>query len=258
MTDYAHLRPYLTPSSLRWSYGAFRGTSLADWQLALPQQSTPALLDDLVATGFCAVEVDRAGFADRGATLTSQLTALLGKPISSTANGRLTAWDLTQTRDTLTAQVGVDQVKATGDLVLHPVLVYSDRGAYTVQRSNQTPYQWTGPSPEIDVHNFGRTTINGVHLSFSLAAPDSEPRRFTIHLPKGNTQEVDVNGGSTKRFQLVVNAVPGRNPVTITISGSVVSAPRIDGKITFGKLIDLQAYLSDPRVHIGVVQQFVD
>jgi hypothetical protein len=258
MTDYAHLRPYLTPSSLRWSYGAFRGTSLADWQLALPQKSTPALLDDLVATGFCAVEVDRAGFADRGAALTSQLTALLGKPISTTGDGRLVAWDLAQARDALTARVGVEQLKATGDLVLHPVVVYSDHGAYTVQRGNQTPYQWTGPSPEIDVHNFGRTTINGVHLSFSLAAPNSGPRRFTIHSPGGSTQEVDVSGSSTKRVQLVVNAVPGRNPVTITISGTTLSAPHIDGKIVFGKLIDLQAYVSDPRIHVGVVQQFVD
>jgi hypothetical protein len=257
MTDYAHLRPYLTASSLRWSYGAFRGTSLADWQLALPQRSTPALVDDLVATSFCAVEVDRAGFADRGAALTGQLTALLGKSISSTGDGRLAAWDLTQTRATLNARVGVEQVKATGDLVLHPVLVYSDRGAYTVQRSNQTPYQWTGPAPEIDVHNFGRTTVNGVHLSFSLAGPDSVPRRFTIDLPGGNTQEVDVNGGSTRRIELVVNAVPGRNPVTIT-SGTAASPARVDGKITLGKLIDVQAYLSDPRIHIGVVQQLVD
>jgi hypothetical protein len=258
MTDYAHLRPYLTSSSLRWSYGAFRGTSLADWQLALPQKSTPALVDDLVATGFCAVEVDRAGFADRGASLSSEFTALLGKPISTTTEGRLVAWDLRQARDALTARVGVEQVTATGDLVLHPVLVYSDQGAYTVQQDNQTPYQWTGPSPEIDVHNFGRTTTNGVHLSFSLAAPNSGPRRFTIHSPGGSMQKVDVSGGSTRRVQLVINALPGRNPVTITITGTAASAPKVSGKIVFGKLIDVQAYVSDPRVHVGVVQQFVD
>jgi hypothetical protein len=255
MTDYAHLRPYLSSSSLRWSYGGFRGTSLADWQLALPQVSTTTMVNDLVAAGFCAVEVDRAGFADHGASLTTQFTALLGKSISTTPDARLVAWDLTPARDALTARVGVEQVKATGDLVLHPVVVYSDHGAFNVERSNQTPYQWTGPEPEIDVHNFGRTTINGVHLTFSLAVPNSAPRRFTIRSPGGHTQEVEVHGTSTRQVQIVVKAVPGRNLVTITITGKAVSTSQVSSKIVFGRLIDLQAHVSDPRIHIGVVQQ---
>ena len=73
MDSYAHFRPYLASSSLRWSYGAFDGTSLAEWQLALPQSSTTALLDDLVAAGYCAVEVDRAGFADKATALEANL-----------------------------------------------------------------------------------------------------------------------------------------------------------------------------------------
>ena len=185
-------------------------------------------MDDLVATGFCAVEVDRAGFADRGASLSSEFTALLGKPISTTADGRLVAWDLRQAREALTARVGVGQVTATGDLVLHPVLVYSDQGAYTVQQDNQTPYQWTA----------------------------MQRREYFHYAPGGSTQKVDVSGGSTKRVQLVVNALPGRNPVTITITGTAASAPNVSGKIVFGKLIDVQAYVSDPRIHVGVLQGF--
>jgi hypothetical protein len=46
--------------------------------------------------------------------------------------------------------------------------------------------------------------------------------------------------------------------VTITITGTTVSAPSVSGKIVFGKLIDVQAYMSDPRIHVGVLQQFVD
>jgi hypothetical protein len=255
MESNAHLLPYLTSSSLRWSYGAFDGTSLADWQLALPQKSTSLLLDDLVAAGFCAVEVDRAGFADHGASLTTKFTAPLGKSISTTRDARLIAWELTPARDALTARVGVEQVNATGDLVLHPVVVYSDHDAFNVEHSNQTPYQWTGPEPEIDVHNFGRTTINSVHLTFSLAVPNSAPRRFTIRLPGGHTQEVEVHGTSTRQVQLVIKAVPGRNLVTITITGKAVSTSQVSSKTVFGRLIDLQVYLSDPRIHIGVVQQ---
>jgi hypothetical protein len=266
MADYAHFRPYLTSRSLRWSYGAFRGTTLADWQLALPQASTSAsgLVDDLVAAGFCAVEVDRAGFADRAVTLEAGLRSRLGSPISSTRDGRLLAWDLAPARAALTAQFGAEQVKATGDLVLHPLVVYTDRGAYDVEHDNRTPYQWTGPSPEIDVHNFGRTAIDNVRLTFSLAAPDSMPREFTLRLPNGNTRVIDVNSGRTQQVQVVLNATPGTNAVIITASGSGVSIGKAlsttstNNRIAYGKLIDLKAQVVDPKIHIAVMQQRVD
>ena len=216
-----------------------------------------------MSAGFCAVEVDRAGFADRAATLEADLRSLLGTPISTTHDGRLLAWDLTPARAALTSRVGAEQVKATGDLVLHPLVVYTDRGAYDVEHDNQTPYQWTGPSPEIDVHNFGRTTIDGVRLTFSLAAPDSAPRRFTVQLPSGSTQVIDVDAGGTQQVQVVVNAAPGPNAVIITTTGEgetigrTLSPTNADSKVVFGKLIDLRAQVTDPKIHIVVVQQRV-
>ena len=265
MADYAHFRPSLVSPSLRWSYGAIRGTSLADWQLALPQESTATLLDDLVAAGFCAVEVDRAGFADRGATLDKELTALLGQPISTTHDDRNLAWDLAPRRTSLMSRIGAHQVKAAGDMVLHPVVVYSDHGTYAVEHDGMTPYQWTLSSFAIDVHNFGRATVQGIDLTFSLAAPDSAPRRFTIHLPNGSTQAVDVNGGAARQVRVEVNAAPGRNALTITTQGDAVpvspagSTSTADRKRSvFGKLMDLKASVTDPNVRLGVVQQRVE
>jgi len=258
MTDYAHFRPSLVSSSLSWSYGAIKGTSLADWQLALPQKSTPALLDDLVAAGFCAVEVDRAGYADRGATLAGELTVLLGQPIATTDDNRNVAWDLAPQRTSLTSRIGADQVKAAGDLVLHPVVIYSDHGTYATEHDGMTPYQWTLSPFAIDVHNFSRTTVNGVNLTFSLAAPDAAPRRFTVQLPNGSTRVVDVNGGAARQVQLVVNAVPGRNAVTITTQSDAVLIGEADRKSVFGKLIDLRASVTDPKIRLAVVQQRVE
>ena len=124
------------------------------------------------------------------------------------------------------------------------------------------PFQWTGPTPTIDIHNFSRTTVNGVDLIFSLAGPDSNPRRFTIELPNRSTQVVDVNGGSPRQVQLVLDAAPGRNTVTITTEGDAVSAAgsanTADRKSVFGKLIDLRASVADPKIRLGVVQQRVE
>jgi hypothetical protein len=264
MGTYEHFEPYLGSSSLRWSYGAFSGTSLADWQLALPQKSTTALVDDVAAAGFCAIEIDRAGFADRGSALEADLRRLLGTPISTTNDGRLIAWDLNPARAALTSNVGAKRVKAAGDMVLHPVIVYSDHGTFAVEQAQNKPFQWTGPTPTIDVHNFSQTTIDGVRLTFSLAAPDSAPRRFTVHLPDGRTREVDVNGGIAQEVQVLIKAAPGRNAVTITTPdpgrtiSNATSGTNVDTKIVFGKLINLQAQVAEPMTHIAVVQQRVN
>jgi hypothetical protein len=143
------------------------------------------------------------------------------------------------------------------------VVVYSDRGAFGVGHDNQIPYQWTGASTRIDVHNFGRTTIDGLRLTFSLAAPDAAPRRFTIQLPGGNTREVDVDAGSSQQVQLVLNAVPGANAVTVTTTGNgvnriVTTTGNAVTRSVFGKLIDLRASVPDANVRLGVVQQRIE
>ena len=56
MADYDHLLPAISsPGTLRWSYGAIRGTERADWQFALPVDSHERLIEDAVAAGFCAL-----------------------------------------------------------------------------------------------------------------------------------------------------------------------------------------------------------
>jgi hypothetical protein len=256
MADYAHFRPYLVSRSLRWSYGAFRGTSLADWQLALPQKSTATLLDDLVAAGFCAVEVDRAGFVDRAATLDANFRSLLGPPVATTYDDRLLAWNLAPQRASLTSRLGANEVKAAGDMVLHPVIVYSDQGAGVVEHDGQTSYQRTAQSFEIDVHNFGQKAVENVRLTFSVSAQDAAPRHFTVHAPGGGVNEVDVDGGMAQQIQLVVAAAPGRNAVTVTTTGE---AGWPDTEVTtYGNLIDLRASVPDPTVQVAVVQQRIE
>ena len=250
--DYAHFRPYLVSTTLRWSFGAFRGTSLADWQLALQQKSTAALVDDVAAAGFCVIEVDRAAAPEGATALEGDLRRLLGAPIAATNDGRLLAWDLAPALTRLTSQIGAEQVRATGDLVLHPLIVYTDGGEYDDDQDTQTFYEWTGPPPEIDLRNFGRTTIKGVRLTFSLASPDSAPRTFTLQLPDGRNLGVDVKAGIVSEVHVVLNAAPGRNAVIITSTGPVTGT-----QSGIGKLINVQAQLATTTTHLAVVQQRV-
>ena len=119
MTDYDQLRPYVVSSGLRWSYGAIRGTTAADWQLALPPLGADGqLVDDLAAAGFCAVELDTRGLS-QPAVAAATLRAALGAPIASTSDGELVAFDLRAHRTALISSLGPSAVEQRGHLVLH-------------------------------------------------------------------------------------------------------------------------------------------
>ena len=121
MQAYEQLQPYLASSHLRWSYGAMRGTSEADWQLTLPPlRQDGALVDDLAAANFCAVELDTAG-VEAPTEAVGALTTVLGAPFASTSDGRLQAFDLTARRQQLVETTGGAAVDQRGALVLERI-----------------------------------------------------------------------------------------------------------------------------------------
>ncbi len=121
MKAYEQLQPYLASSHVAWSYGAMRGTAAADWQLTLPAlRDDGALVDDLAAAGFCAVELDASGVdsPDQNSRL---LTGALGPPLATSSDDRLQAFDLRARRQQLVDSLGADAVAQRGDFVLSRV-----------------------------------------------------------------------------------------------------------------------------------------
>ena len=75
--DYDLLRPYLHSHRLRWSYGAMKGRPADAWHRHLAHEPLPECLEDLVRAGFAGITIDRAGYADRAATLEAELRVSL-------------------------------------------------------------------------------------------------------------------------------------------------------------------------------------
>lgn len=76
MGDYEHFLPFLTSHSLRFSYGALRGTELADALTALAHAPPALMKETLEASGFSAVWIDRRGLPDGGKTLVEAFRSL--------------------------------------------------------------------------------------------------------------------------------------------------------------------------------------
>ena len=93
MTDYSHLRGYLH-SNLRWSYGGLKNHA-SEWQPIALKDGIAAALAKFVVAGFDAVYINRLGYADAGAKVESEITAVIGPqtPLLN-ADGTLAVYDL--------------------------------------------------------------------------------------------------------------------------------------------------------------------
>jgi phosphoglycerol transferase len=80
MQPYAHLRPYLFSTHLRFSHGSHKGRPRERWQREVAQLSTTGMATALEQYGFGALYVNRDGYPQRAAELLDELVAS-GRPI---------------------------------------------------------------------------------------------------------------------------------------------------------------------------------
>jgi hypothetical protein len=78
--DYAHFRPYLHTRHLRYSYGALKGRARGRWQHDADDYGPLALVRELEAAGFAAIQLNRDGFYDDGEAWIEGFAAA-GRPV---------------------------------------------------------------------------------------------------------------------------------------------------------------------------------
>ena len=240
MGDYDHVLPGLdAPSTLTWSYGAIRGTSSSDWQLALPVDRMAELVPDLRAAGFCAVEVDHQGYV--GATDPSaELGSLLGAPLAR--SDRLVAFDLSTYQPDATPRIRDD--------VLRPVVAGLDSAR--LQRDDRgRPFQLLGPTATLTVSNLGDTAVP-VTLTFSVRTMSgADDVLIARGLPGGPVRSPI--GGGDQTVRLEVTAPPGSTKIALSSSAEPVGVGA--GVASALRFTDLRAS-SSAGVNVASAQQF--
>jgi phosphoglycerol transferase len=88
---YAHLRPYVHSTQIRWSHGAMRGREVAAWQQRIAEEPLSQMVADLEAASFRGIYVDRRGYHDGAdVPVVDGLKKLLGvEPIADSRGERL-------------------------------------------------------------------------------------------------------------------------------------------------------------------------
>jgi hypothetical protein len=252
MGDYDHLLPaVLSPSSLSWSHGAIRGTSRADWQLALPVAQTGRLLEDAAAAGFCAVEVDRDGYA-AGTDPSASIESVLGPAAARSTEAGLAAYDLRALRARLVADRGEGWAEARGKAVLRPVVASMDGSL--VEVSGGVPSQHTGPSSTVTVSNMGDDTVS-VTLALTLAGVGPDERTISIETPDGERREVLLRARAETRVTLPLDADPGATYVRLTTSGPVATVPGTGGEQSASLTVTSMTLTTTAPVNVAALQQ---
>ena len=217
MGDYDHLLPStFSPQGLSWSYGAIRGTARADWQLALPVDRAPALLENLAAAGFCAVEVDRDGYAGSDDPSTD-IRGIVGEPIVSADAEAIDVYDLRQ----------VPADRSRRDAVLRPV-VASAAGSL-IDTSGSEPFQWTGPSTAVTVANLG-TAPRPLTLAFRLEGNGPAQRTVAV-TALGLKRTVTVSASRSELVSLDLTVPPGSTRVEVSTDSRAVPVPGTAGSV---------------------------
>lgn len=256
MGDYDHLLPVITsPAGTTWSYGAIRGTARADWQLALPVGQPSRLVEDAAAAGFCAVAVDRDGYAasdDPSATI----ERVAGSPVAHAARANLAAYDLRPLRQELQTALGESGWGRRREAVLHPV-VASLNGSL-VDTSGAQPFQWTGPTALVTVSNMGAQPVD-LELSMAVEGVGPSARTLTISAHGQADRVIELAPGNGQRVDLRIPAPPGRSVVELSATGEVATVPGTEGKqVAVMKVSGLTAIGPGSAVNVASLQQFAD
>lgn len=76
MPDYEHVLPYLTSTTLRFSYGHLRGAPALRWARHISRLPAAEMVAALEQAGFSVLWLDQRAYADRGQPLISSIQAL--------------------------------------------------------------------------------------------------------------------------------------------------------------------------------------
>jgi phosphoglycerol transferase len=89
LTPYEHMRPYLYAKSLRFSFGAMKGSPQWNWQKELSEMNFDQAFEFIKSKGFKAIYVNRKGFQDGGEALLAAFQEKSGGRLIQSSTGDL-------------------------------------------------------------------------------------------------------------------------------------------------------------------------
>jgi phosphoglycerol transferase len=204
----------------------------SDWQSQLEDLPVPELVSDAIAVGYEGILIDRFGYADLGAQLEADLTALMGSPIRTSRDDRWAFISLSDTDE----QFGTEEEqRARREALLdHPRILLD--GCYPAERSGDQRFQWCSESGSIYVDDPAPDDGTNV-LTLTVEAPAGTG---TLTLSVGGEEQTIGLGPAPATTSLVL---PANDRVTVQFDTTATPA-----ETALGDRRDLRFRLVEPAI----------
>jgi len=169
MMSYDHARAYLWSHDLKWSWPSFSIRHRA-WQTRIAEKRGIDLIHAAILSGFQAIWIDRAAYADNGLELISSLTQGRVVPIPL-QNDRFVVLDLREEAVVLRSLMTQEHYDRLADDILGPAVVMEWKGFYGEEKSVAgLPFRWSKNKSRMTIRNLSNHEAK-VCLRFSIASP---------------------------------------------------------------------------------------
>lgn len=219
MAGYDQLVPYLASKTLRWSSGAIRNTAESEWQRAVPLTDVRQLSSDLAATGFCAIEVDTAGF-DANTDPRQLLARELGPPVAQTSDQRYVAFKIPRALAS----------EGSKSRLLRPLLVTLD--GYPPLRDRGGVRQPVGSWTSLRIVNLSHERVS-INISMKVTPIGPQSRDLDIKSDTGAAVLAKtLHPTLPNPIDFSVSAGPGTTKLAVSLSGDLVRSDAAGGPAT--------------------------
>lgn len=219
MEDYSHFTAYLSTPTLRFSYGAMKG-SAADYNYErVASLEMEEMLEALCAQGFSGLYIDRSGYTEEDLfQLEGRLTALLGTEPTVSIGGGKAVYSLVDYSEELQNRYGAGWKNQTNYWSTYAY--YPDSRIYQLEEEKDNTWRWSDQESSFHLVN---TTDHPVNVRLHFALETAVDGSYTIDVKIGSERrQWQIGAGNGEETIWDITLEPGEQRVDFTCSAPLL------------------------------------
>jgi phosphoglycerol transferase len=230
MTDYELFRGYLHSKTLGWSYGTMKGREGDLWLRDVSARPVEDMLQTIAFAGFSGIYIDRTGMEDRGVSLESNLTRILGTAPIVSRNQRLVFFNLTGFVASLKNHYSPEELAIKRELAIHPITLRWQGGFSDLETGGDSSWRWCSSAGQLRIMN-PLQQERKILVEMDLISGGPEFSNMNITSPSFSDHLLVNHQGKT--FSQTVTVAPGESLINFYCDGQRIDAPKDERVMVF-------------------------